>query len=107
MTKTKKEGLVSKIGLWLGWLPPFLAVIILLPLWMSLWLLIPLFGAVINLAWVLFVLAACFGILALVIPKKHADLCMNMIYTMIMCIAAALYIVLDYYLNWWATIWFA
>jgi hypothetical protein len=103
---TKKEGLVSKVGLWLGWVPPFVAIFLLLPIWMSLWLLIPLFGAVINLAWVFFGLAAVFCILALVIPKKHPDLRLNMIYTMIMCIAAAIYLILDYYLNWWTTVWF-
>lgn len=106
MTRKKEEGQVSRIGLWLGWIPPFLLVILLLPIYLSLWLLLTLLGAVINLAWVLFGLAAVFGVVHFVIPKRHADWRMNAIYTMIMLLIAAIYIVLDYYLNWWTTLWF-
>lgn len=106
MPKSKNEGQVSRIGLWLSWIPAFLMIWILLPIWISIWAYVPMIGDTISLGYVFMGIGVTVLGIHFFIPKKHADWRMNTIYVMIFSLAVAIYLLLNAYLNWWTTIWF-
>jgi len=106
MSKRNTEGQPSRLAFWLGWFSPVFLIFILLPLWISIWLLIAYFGPVINLGWIFLTISVIAAVVVFLIPKKHPNWRINMYQTMIIAFVVALYIILGYYFNWWNILWF-
>ena len=100
------KGNVSRLGYWVGWLPPVVLMFLLLPIWLSIWAYIPSVGSNISyLGYVFIAIAIAAAVLHFVIPKKNADWRFQMYLVMVVAIIVAIYLIGTYY-NWFTTTWF-
>jgi hypothetical protein len=106
MPRNKQEGQVSRWGLWIGWVPPFILLFLLLPIYISLLYIMGVPAYDITLAWIVLVVAIGAPIMHFFIPKSHPDWRMNMIYLMIVAYISFSFLMLAAYFDWWNTLWF-